>query len=117
MQLLAEMELQVAVEVAVEAEGAEAKDGLTALEPPARSSDRHSVLDQVVTGSLDDPGRDRQAGRERLVCPKVGRGRPHAPGAGTLAARPRSDTGLEGSLPSLQPGLGARGAESQEECH
>ncbi len=55
MVVAGEVEVPVAVEVAVGGECAEFEDGLGALEAPAGAADVEAVADQMPTRSLDHP--------------------------------------------------------------
>src|SRR5271156_6603603 len=67
----AEVEAPVGVEVAVGGQGAELEDGLGSFEAPSCARYVHSVLCQVPAGTLDYPGGDRPAFRQRRVITEV----------------------------------------------
>ena len=69
--LAGEVESPVFREVAVADDRAQGEDCLGAVQAPSRAADREAVGDEVPAGALDDPGRDRPAGREGLVVTQV----------------------------------------------
>ena len=105
--LAGEVEAPVAVEVPVGGEGAEFEDGLGALEPPAGTADVQAVADQVPTRSLDDPGGDRPAGRQRGVIAEEGLFGGQVADAGVDAATLiAGQPGTDGLLVDRSDGLG-----------
>src|SRR4051812_9662425 len=61
------MKLPVGVPVVACAEGTKPQHGFGPLERPPCTGSVHAVPDEVSARSLDDPGRDRETGRERIL--------------------------------------------------
>src|SRR6266540_4234491 len=105
--LAGEVEVPVAVEVAVGPHRAEFEDGLGAVQAPAGAADVQAVADQVPARSLDHPGGDRPAGGQRSgVVEELLLGRQVADAGVDTATLAAGQSSVDGLLVDRGDGLG-----------